>query len=323
MTPRRHGPSLALFALGCVTLGCFDVQTLDPGPPPAPEARLSPVPADERGWVAPGTNDLGIQGFWFSYGDQYDEPKRCTGYGQHPKDTGDHAVGQCSFVGLPDPAPSLWFPNDGRLCTSGNGAAVVQCADGIECPNQEPDYSNMWGSGIGLDFGLTVAGDTENPTRDPATRTTWRAAAHRTTGVSFDITWPDPSAKRYLRVEFPVVLPPDGLEITQTTVLRSGEPVYADSEHPAMLEEGSTSEEHPSGSPFLNAPPTWEKEDKSAILDGHVEIPWSKVHHPPKTDYAFDPAALELLGIQFHVPTVSDERTPYAFCISNLAFFRD
>lgn len=304
-------------------IGCFDVKTIDPGPAPTPGALVSLVPVDERGWVAPGTNELGIQGFWFSYGDQYDEPKRCTGYGKHPPDTGEHGVGQCSFVGFPDAVPSLWFPNDGKLCTSGNGAAVVDCEDGVECPNKEPDYSNMWGSGIGLDFGLVLDPEDKTPTRDPERRTTWNAADQGTTGVSFDISWPDPSTKRYLRVEFPVVLPQEGLEITETTVLRNGDLVAADADNPATLPAGTTSEEHPSGSPFWNAPSAWDKEDKSVLLDGHVEIRWSKVHNPPKTDYAFDPARLELFGIQFHVPTVKDERTPYAFCISRLAFLRE
>lgn len=316
----RH---VLLIAVGLAALGCFDVKTVDPGPAPTPGSLVSPVDADARGWVAPGTNDLGIQGFWFSYGDQYDAPQRCTGYGKHPEDTGEHADGQCSFVGFPDPAPALWFPNEGRLCTSGNGAKVVDCEDGVECPDKQPDYANMWGSGIGLDFGLAVDGDAASPRRAPASRATWNAAEHGVTGVSFDISWPDPTTKRYLRVEFPVVLPPDGLEITKTTILRSGEPVYADADHPAMLAAKTTSEEHPSGSPFLNAPSAWDKEDKSSILDGHVEIRWSKVHNPPETTYHFDPAALELLGIQFHVPTISSERTPYAFCISHLALLRE
>jgi hypothetical protein len=316
---RRQLPRAAVFALGLAVVGCFDVKTIDPGAPPK---AVMPVVADERGWVAPGTNDVGVQGFWFSFGDQDDEPKRCTDYGQHPQDTGEHEVGQCSFVGFPDPAPRLWLPNDGQLCTSGNGAGVDKCVPGVPCQD-EVDYSNMWGSGMGLDFGLVLDGRDPNPRRNPAGRNTWNAADHGTTGVSFDIIWPDPSSKKYLRVEFPVVLPEDGLEITRTTVLRSGEVVSADPEHPATLVRGTTSEEHPSGSPFAHAPPTWPQEDKSAILDGHVEIPWSSVHHPPETSYEFDPATIELLGIQFHVPTVKGERTPYAFCIANLAFTHD
>lgn len=311
------------FAAGLAALGCFDVKTFDPGPVPTPGALVSPIPADERGWVAPGTNDLEIQGFWFSFGDQYDEPKRCTGYGEHPEDTGEHRTGECSFVSFPQAAPSLWLPNDGQLCTSGNGAAVVGCVPGVECPDGDLDYSNMWGAGLGLDFGLALANGAEDASRDPKTRTTWNAADHETTGVSFDITWPDARAKRYLRVEFPVVLPREGLVITQTAVPREGPPIHADAENPATLPEGTTSEEHPSGSPFFNAPPKWDQEDKSVILDGHVEIRWSKVHHPPDTTYAFDPATLELLGIQFHVPTAKGERTPYAFCVSNLAFLRE
>ena len=45
------------------------------------------------------------------------------------------------------------------------------------------------------------------------------------------------------------------------------------------------------------------------------------VHPPRPQDYTFDPT--RMLGIQFHVPTNTMSRTPYAFCIRNLTLLRE
>jgi hypothetical protein len=327
---RRAAPLMGGVLAALAVSGCFDVESVDPGPKPRRVARVDP---DGNGWVAPGSNPLGISGFWFSYGDQYDEPKRCTGpYGMHPPDNGMHGDTECSFVAYPDATPRLGFANvGGRMCTAGNGAKVVPCPVGDDTCQDNYDYSGMWGTGIGLDLGLPAGNDGGAPvSRDVTQRTTWNAIQHGTTGVSFDFTWIDKALfeEPAVRVGFSVTLPePDGLKIHRNAVTRDGEFYPASDDTAGMLPagEGLTSEDHPSGSPFADAPSskTWGAHDVSDIHEGHNEIPWSRIHAPPLTDYDFDPATSEILGIQIQVPTVKESRLPYAFCVENLAFTLD
>ncbi len=82
-------------------------QKVDPGTPPRPVTRVETEP---DGWVQKEANaDLGINGFWYSYGDQYDEPRRCTVYGKHSAD-------ECSMVTLPNPLPALDFRTRAARC---------------------------------------------------------------------------------------------------------------------------------------------------------------------------------------------------------------
>ncbi len=121
------------------------------------------------------------------------------------------------------------------------------------------------GGGYRPGFQLDVQGDNPNnpPTRDPTppTRAKWDAPGHGVVGVAFDFSWTDYSvdepgqdmSEPYVRVEFPVELPDEGLETTWYTVLRDHSVIPAGS----MLAPGTASEEHPSGSPFVDAPPDW------------------------------------------------------------------
>jgi hypothetical protein len=303
----------AKYAAILACTGCFDVRTAEPA---------IPIEPDATGWVARGTNPLGVSGFWYAYGDQYDEPRRCTGHGQHPEDIGLHELDQCSFVTTPPAAPALSFANvDGKLCTVGNVAKVNSCQP-LACDDDNLDYSNMWGAGIGLDFGLP-ADDGEPPTeRNVDARATWNALAHGVTGVSFDFSWNDPTvhAEPYVRVGFPMLLPeddPDARVIEKTAVLRNGKVL----DPGQSLPPGTTSEDHPSGSPFADAPPAWTTDNITSLRDGYNEIRWSRVKAPPESHFAFDPTAL--YGIIFQVPTSKSGRLPYSFCVANLALLRD
>jgi len=277
-------------------------------------ASFTVVP-DATGWLDLTANDLGLQGSWYPYGDRYGAAK-CTTVGMHPLDT-------CSLVTSPAPPPATGFPNEGgKMCTSGQTAVILPCATGVTtsgCPAS--DYSNMWGAGIGLDFGLPAEGGGPPSERDPLTRVPWNAIAHGVTGVSFDFSWNDPSVRSepYVRVGFPMLLPDDeeSRTIEKTAVLRDGSVVMPGK----LLPVGTTSEDHPSGSPFADAPPDWTNDNVSAIRAGYNEIRWSRVKAPPESHYEFNPRAL--YGVLFQVPTSTTGRLPYAFCVSHLALLRD
>jgi hypothetical protein len=314
----------AAWALGALP-GCYDVKTVGLGVEVMPE---------KTGRV--DMNDLNVHGQWFAYGDDGFYPQACTSIGQH-------AAATCSAVLLPAPLPSLGFPNyEGLMCTSGSIGEVLPCkADEVPNCADGKDYSNMWGAGIGLDFGLAPT-----DARDPLQRTAWNAPAHGVTGVAFDLTLFDDGGLGgpYLRIEFPMQLPaservPPG-EVSIS--LKQGKP----GDQPVIVtgaKDWSTrfpddpiipSEEYPSGSPYWGAPQSFK--DAGAALSpvrvGHNVIHFRDTIRAPDSHYDFDPT--QLLGIDFHVPSFAPDtyvgvdmtagvHFTYGFCISNLTFLRE
>lgn len=139
---------------------------------------------DETGWVdgMAEWNTIGVQGAWYPYGDAYGVEKKCV-------TAGHDAATECAIITTPDPA-AMSFPNTGgKMCTSGSVAKV------IDVPGMAgtPDYSNIWGAGIGLDLNATPG--------DNATKSPFDFVAHGFTGIYFEIDMvPLPG----LRVEFPM-----------------------------------------------------------------------------------------------------------------------
>src|SRR6186713_3205821 len=96
-------------------------------------------------------NDIGVQGSWYPYGDQYGTKpteSKCITTGMHP-------ASECSEIDYPPPPPATGFPQDTPevMCTNGRVAVILPCVAGVTtsgCP--EKDYSNMWGAGIGFDL---------------------------------------------------------------------------------------------------------------------------------------------------------------------------
>lgn len=236
---------------------------------------------DASGWVdrmAEG-NTVGVQGTWYPYGDKYGVAK-CTSVGLHQP-------GECSTITSPDPLVA-GFPNqDGNMCTEGETAVVLPCPAGVPgCMAGSPDYSNMWGAGIGLDLNAEGGvGGAKLP---------WNAETHGVTGIAFEL---DVIPAGGLRVEFPIVLPEGGHDAGSTL----------------------TTEDHPDGSPYWGATPNF---PPSPVRVGRNEVRFSSVT-PPRTSYNFDET--KLLAIQFHVPavTIGTTRSAYRFCIKNLTFLKD
>jgi len=136
--------------------------------------------------------DVGVVGAWYAYGDNVgDDGSPGTGKCQKTAMLPDAS---CSMITAPDltkTATDGFPPSDlatAKMCTSGTAAKVIPSS-----ANTGPDYSNIFGTGIGFDFnnaGTAMGG-----------KKPYDAKAHNVVGVSFDIdTIPDG-----FRVEFATV----------------------------------------------------------------------------------------------------------------------
>jgi hypothetical protein len=184
----------AVFTAGAMTLGvgCFGSDGNDgsggsggsggsAGTSGSGGAAPGVIIPDATGWVdgeADG-NIYGVQGAWYPYGDAYGDAK-CLAAG--------HPATACAVILQPDPA-AMSFPNEnGKMCTSGSVAQVIN-----NPTTMMPDYSNIWGAGIGLDLNA-IGGD--NPVK-----MVFDFVAKGITGISFEI---DNVPLPGLRVEFPM-----------------------------------------------------------------------------------------------------------------------
>lgn len=293
---RRHTPAraLALTALCGLLDACANQAPNGGGSSPpgtggtggAANTTNVEIKPDASGWVDPMSNDIGIQGAFYPYGDRYGVAK-CLNVGMHAPD-------ECSLITSPLPPPATGFPNQaGSMCTTGATAVILPCKPGVTtsgCPTD--DYSNMWGAGMGFDFNAVADMDAGT-----TVKSTWNPDDHGVIGVAFEIdTVPAPG----LRVEFPLRL--------------------TDSEAQAVnLPPGSTTDDHPDGAPYWGGDTSF---SNSPVSAGHNELRWDAVKKPGTTpSYVFDKS--RLLGVQFHVPAVKVAPPgAYSFCVSHLTLLR-
>jgi hypothetical protein len=248
----------------------------------------------DMGWMdrADTWNDLGIQGAWYPYGDQYGEAK-CTGVGMHP-------ASDCSVITVPDPTMD-GFPNTGGvMCTTGEVAVILECMPGVTTSGCDmgKDYSNMWGAGIGFDL------NSEGGSRT-APKSVWdpmmvAPPAGPIIGFEFEI---DNVPLQGLRVEVPIKLAAD--EIARAT--------------PPMPAGKDTTDDHPDGAPYWNATSSY---NNSPVMPGVVNrVLWTDIKPPRPASYTFETS--KVLGIQFHVPAVATApKGAYSFCVKNFTFIR-
>lgn len=139
------------------------------------------LPPNETGFVPADSNELGVVGSWYTYGDGIGStgapPGDCQGAG--------HTDAECSKIDSPAAGS---FPNTGgKMCTSGTVAKVI---DMVGKPGM-PDYGKIWGAGIGLDLNNPGGGAVKAP---------FPAAMKGTKGIEFEIDMV-PLAKLRVEVE--------------------------------------------------------------------------------------------------------------------------
>jgi hypothetical protein len=253
---------------------------------------------DASGWMdamSTDWNDMGINGAWYPYGDQYGAAK-CTLLGMH-------SSAECSVITRPDPAVEMYPQPEApfRFCTSGDAAQVLDCDPTLPsrcefcsgCPDD--DYSTMWGAGIGFDL-LSDGGSATAP-KHP-----WNPDTYGVIGFSFEFVdtagQPLPPLLGGIRVEIPMEL-------------------NAAEGMPFGLMAGDNTDNHPDGAPYWGATDQW---PSSPVAQGKNCVTWDKIQAPGMKRYMFDKT--RMLGIQFHVPTNNTGRKMYNFCIQNVTMLR-
>jgi hypothetical protein len=260
------------------------------------------IPSD-TGWVDKEDvgNDVGVQGSWYPYGDQYgdgDGDSKCTKFGLH-------MPSECAVITAPEPPPAMGFPNvGGMMHTEGTVEQILPCVAGSMaimiptsgCPDF--DYSNMWGAGIGFDLNANKGA----PDGD-GKKNLWNPADYGVLGFEFTIdTVPLPG----LRVEFPMLL----------------QDADAAADFP-VLPPGSTTDSHSAGAPYWGAQKTGDQKfPNSPVVAGvnRVLFNATDIQSPKLSAYVYDPS--RMLGIQFHVPTKAASSGTYLFIILNITFLR-
>jgi hypothetical protein len=256
------------------------------------------------GWVdhLDPCNDVGVQGPWYAYGDQYGTASydaRCLVYGQHQPS-------ECAQITTPDPnVPG--FPNlNGEMRTAGIAEKVLSCVAGsmaslIPTPGCVGggmgggfDYGNMWGAGIGFDFNRNAG-----PPNGDDRKYAWDPTSYNVIGIQFMIVNAPPG----MRVEFPMLLTA----------------AEAAADTPPITDTPPTTDEHSAGAPYWGARGDGEFPN-SPVQEGLNRITWDVVGIPKAGVYVFD--TRRLLGIRFHMTTNTSSAHSYEFSIHDLTFLR-
>jgi hypothetical protein len=165
---------------------------------------------DANGYVSLGSNNIGIQGAWYAYGDDWG----ITGAPPGNCEKALHPPTACSQITSPPPAmPDAGdggggggFPNtNGMMCLSGTAAKVI---------GTPPDYSNIFGIGIGLDFNNVMG------VKSPWDSTGAKTMGPKVIGFSFTITGFPTGA--VVRVEFPTPITDPTGDSYQLTISKDG-----------------------------------------------------------------------------------------------------
>lgn len=246
----------------------------------------------------------GIKGAWYSYGDSAGPGANINSTDSAhsdcvagaltaiPPGTGGFTLDQCTTITTPVAGqPFVPDPVNG-MCTSGIGAKVIDSPG-----TTSPDYSDLFGGGIGLDF--------NNPGGDAGVKGDIDLSKY--TGVSFTMTaFPGAPAGipagNKIRVNFPF-----------TGEHGTDSPYWAANkldDHSSINTTGATNTIH------------WADVLGPAYLATRIPV----VPAPP---FYIGPGADALAGvnkvqaIQFQVFTNTSATTPYGFCVNNLTLLTD
>jgi hypothetical protein len=134
----------------------------------------TPLAPNPTGYVS--VTALGIQGAWYGYGDCWGTngapPGDCETLGMHP-------TSACSSITFPTPPSESDGGEGGAVATFTQSTPGTMCLTGTAAKviGTPPDYSNIFGIGIGLDFN-NVGG----------VKMAYDAPTNKVTGFSFTIT---------------------------------------------------------------------------------------------------------------------------------------
>jgi hypothetical protein len=238
-----------------------------------------PLTSSDTGFVMDATS--GVIGPWYAYGDG-------VGSGASVANGDDHANSDCILKGgfpqsactaIATPTPGQPFPPTdmatSQQCTSGVGAQVMNKAG-------SPDYSDLWGGGIALDF--------NNPGGDAGVKSDIDLSAYK--GIAFDFS-----------------------AYTGTGSNMAGIPAGA------MRVNFPFTGEHGTDSPYwMGATKASSPLSMTHIEVDWTDVGgpfYLTQQSPPVTPPAFDVTHVQ--SIQFQVFTNTTATTPYAFCVANLA----
>jgi hypothetical protein len=246
-----------------------------------------PLPSSPTGFVQDATS--GVIGAWYAYGDGIGPGASAAGDDHSNSDCvakGGFPPSDCSQI-LSPVAGMPFVPADAAtsaMCTSGTAAVVMNMGS-------SPDYSDLWGAGIGLDF--------NNPGGDAGVRGYLDLSAYK--GIYFQFyTFPASTTDPISNGAGP---PSMGMRVN----------------FPSLGQHGSDAP-YWRGAMTIASPLT---SPGGAVTENMVL--WTDVagpfylnqQNPPVTPPVFDPAAVQ--AIQFQVFTNTSSPTPYSFCVANLA----
>ena len=226
----------------------------------------------------------GVVGAWFAYGDSVGANAGVADAGVDNNDSdcvkkGGFPPSACTVITTPTPGMAFvpTDPSTSQQCTSGIAALVMN-------KGGTPDYTDLWGGGIGLDF--------NNPGGDAGAAGVKDLSAY--TGVSFDFSG-DVVPPKAMRVNFPF-----------TGEHGTDSPYWGGGGDAALAY-----------SPLTGTTATPQHVViKWADIGGPAYLTGQSPSIDP-TLYPFNPKVVS--AIQFQVFTNAMATTPYSFCVANLA----
>jgi hypothetical protein len=222
----------------------------------------------------------GIVGAWYAYGD---------GVGPNANTNGDDAANSdcqlkggfpasaCTAIATPTPGQPF-TPTDvatSQQCTAGVGAQVMN-------KGGSPDYSDLWGGGIALDF--------NNPGGDAGVKGDMDLSAYKGFEFDFSVYTGDKSNTGGI--------PPSAMRVN----------------FPFTGEHGTDSPYWMGGTKSSSPLKAGHMQVNFSDVGGPFYLTQQS---PPTTPPAFD--ATKVQSIQWQVFTNTTASTPYSFCVANLA----
>ncbi len=241
----------------------------------SPSGPVFPLPSTSLGFV--DDTATGAIGPWYSYGDGVGPNANPTTTDSADSDCllAGFMASQCSQITVPTPGQPF-PPTDqatSKMCTSGVAAQVL-------VKNGSPDYADLWGAGIGVNFNEPLAdGSNAYVTFDMSPYA----------GIAFDFS-ADVLPAQSMRVSF------------MFQGMHGGDAPYW---------MGATLQASPLTGTTANPQHV---EIRWADVGGPFYLAETV---PPVTPPPFDPTKVE--SMQFQVFTNASTTTPYSFCVSNLA----